>query len=1239
MLKRLLLYLIAMAVLLAVAVSAGQWDKDTALLQEHADQISAYLAGQKNDALKWVDGNRAALESAATGNEGGDWAKSIDDQADKDYTVLVCRSDSVLVWSNNKIIPTTSQLKEESAGNHSLWQLPAGYFAAIRQPLGREMLLVLIPIRFHYIANASEQQPFPAGTGIPGNIGISTKQTDYPVQLDGKNLCWLEAANPVHAGWLQWIKLIFYTLFFVVLFALINQAAVWMSDRYSPFAGGLLLLAVAVTVYWLNTRFGFTADQFSNLPLFAQKFESPSLIGNSLGDWLVNIGLLVWLMVFFHRRIRVASLGAIPLPVRIGLGSFFYLSTMMCILVGVEVLRRLVFHSGIGFDFENVLNSDESSLPAVGGIILLMVGLFLFSHRMMLTLRRVRLAPAQRAISLGVATILIFLICLADGDALRINPLYILGLSILYAAVFDVFVHWTDGGFGWIVIWLLMFSLFGSVLLYRYNNQKDREIRLACAEALASDRDLKSLESELPELLATFRRDSQRLNVLLKPWPFKPNVADLRSYFNALVFENNYLFQHYRLNVFAFDKSAESILLEQSQDYHYVVTENWDQGKPLPDAPDIRYRTDADGKFRYMMALQANRMNDPGQPAQVFCFLDHEYPAATRVYAQLFYNVPYKDLNRLSRYDFAVMKNGKLVVEQGQSNIMALSTPLGNGEARDIETEVPSRLDAVFKSADGQTAAVVGRPKGGLIKQVYLFSMLFTLASLFLFGLALANSWLHFLPEKYQFQISVRGSLAKRIQYRMATLIAIAFLVIGLMTYRYFTNATREAERIDLNYRADAMLTNLKTQLVSTSVSPDSLNRTLTKSLSNFSGSLSMDANLYSPAGNLAFTTQDELKELGILPGKMNPQALNTLKNSRLPELVESEKIAGFEYFTKYLPLRSSQNQLLGFLGVPYQLNERKAGADVSDFIGMLASLYVFLLFIAFIVTFLLARSIIRPLSLMSEKIRQLKLENKNQPLEYPADAQDELGELIGEYNRMVEKLEDSKVQLVRLEREGAWREMARQVAHDIKNPLTTMKLSMQQLERVSNNPEQAAAYLRKAITRLIEQIDSLAQIASEFSMFANLDIRQKSDMVVNEVVESVYDLFSEQKNVALDLNIPENRYHILGDKNHLIRVFNNLVINAIQAIPSDRQGQIHVSLIRQGDSAVIKISDNGGGIPPEIRERVFEPNFTTKTSGSGLGLAICKKIIEAHDGTIRFETRENEGTDFFVEMPITAVG
>jgi signal transduction histidine kinase len=1241
MLRRLLLYLVAMAALLAVAVSAGQWDKDTALLQEHADRISAYLEAQESEAMAWTNENRSALQSAAAGRPAENSANLLENQASKDHTILVVRGDSVLVWTNNKILPTSSRLKNVAPQNgRSLLRLPSGWFSARREPLGSDAILALTPIRYTASLDLNGAKTFPASGDISSKIQVSQTPTDYAVRVGGKDLCWLSADGPVHSTWLQWVKFLFYGLFFAVLFSLLNQAGVWLAKRYTPAAGAALLLAVVGGAYWLNNQFNFTGKQFGGLSLFAQPFDVPSLIGKSLGDWLVNIGLLAWLMVFFHRRFRVGSLAHFPIPARIALSTIYYLAAMMCILVGVEVLRRLVFYSGIEFDFDNILNSDWSALLAIGGVILLMVGLFLFSHRMMMTVKRVGLNIPQRGAALGAATVALFFICLMLSDDLLVSPLWVVGLAILYAAVFDAFVHSGSPGFGWIVCWLLMFSLFASSLLYQYNFLKDKEIRLTYAQILANDRDTEEVEKQLPALLETFRRDSQHLNILLKPWPFKANIGELRGHLNSLVFDNHYLFQHYRLNVFAFDRGVEPILIDQPQGHQYVVEENWQKGQPLPNAPGIRYRTDADGKFRYMMELSAQRMNDPTQPAKVYCFLDHEYPAPTRVYSQLFYNLPYKKLDRLDRYDFAVLKNGALVVEQGQGNGLALNTPLEKGEYRDIETSEPNRIDAVFKSADGQTVASVGRGRGGWYKQLYLFSMLFAFASLFIFGLALANSWLQFLPEKYQFQIRVRGSLAKRIQYWTVSIIGIAFLVLGWMTYRHFSFAAQESQRANLDYRAEAVLTSLKTRLVGSSLSPDSLRRVLPETLSGIASSLSMDANLYSQDGDLVFATQPELSELGILPSKMSPSAQHLLKNTNQPELVESEKIAGFDYFTKYLPLRTGQNQLLGFLGIPYQLHERKVGAEVSDFIGMLASLYVFLLLIAFAVTYFLSRSIIRPLTLVSDKIREVKLsEDKNQTLEYQGDEGDEVSSLIDEYNRMVEKLEASKVALVRLEREGAWREMARQVAHDIKNPLTTMKLSMQQLERVSSNPEQAAAYLRKAITRLIEQIDSLAQIASEFSMFANLDIRQKSDVVLNDVVESVYDLFSEQKNVALDLRIPKERFHILGDKNHLIRVFNNLVINAIQAIPSDREGQIKVSLARQNGHATVKISDNGGGIPPEIRERVFEPNFTTKTSGSGLGLAICKKIIEAHDGSIRFETRENEGTDFFVEMPITAVG
>jgi signal transduction histidine kinase len=1232
MLKRIFLYILVMIILLGVAITAGQWDKDTTLLVQNADEIGSFLLSRESEGLAWAHQHSSEMEQASAGKPPSRTTDFWQEQANKDYTVFVYRGDSILFWSNNKYLPVRSGLALlKGLTGRKLLQLPPGDFLATQENTGAGQLTVLVPIRYNLDARLTGA--FPAGKNISGKILVVNKTTPFPVTLQGKELCWLATDGSVESVWLQWVQLLFYGLFLIVFLVLASQGANWISNRYGTMAG--VSLPVIIVLLLMKFLPEFTGSQFNALHLFADRFESPSLIGGSLGAWLLNIGLLVWLMLLFHRMFRSEKVDQAPGSLRALLAGFSYLLAMGSVWFSTEILHQLIIHSRINFDFDNLLNLTGNSIAAIGGVLMLMTGLFVFNHRMMLTVRDAGLDLRTRAGMMAAAGLVFGILCaLLAGP--QINLFQLLVFAVLYTAVFDAYVHWETPGFGWIICWLLLFSLFASAALSRFNNLKKRSDRMEYAAALVVERDTAYAEKLLPGTYNILKADSAQVNVLLKPWPFKANASEVRDHFNALVFGQHYLFQHYRLNVYAFDRENQPMLLGQTADYNFVVQDNWNKGLPLPNALSVRYLADQEGKFRYMMQFNAFRMGDLNHPARVFCFFEHEFPKPSKVYAQLFFNTPYKNLPLLKEYDFAIRRNGKLVVEQGQDNPVLLNTPLQQGEGKEVETAEPNnRVDAVFKSADGSSVAEIGRRKGSWLREIYLFALLFTVGSLFLSLMALANTYLHFLPDYLQLRLQAKGSLAKRIHFSNITLIGVAFFVTGLITYQHFTEASLESEVTNLDFRAESVLTNLKMQLVNSSLSADSLRRTLPKSLSVISASLKMDANLYAPSGALAYTTQEDLAGLGVVAPYMNPSAWETLKNGTASEQVSPEQTAGFEYFTKYLPLRSNQNQLLGFLGVPYQLSTHKPGPEVSDFIGILASLYAFLLLIAYAVTFLLARSIIRPVALISEKIKELRLEDKNVPLEYKGDSEDELSELIAQYNRMVDKLEDSKVQMIRLERESAWKEMARQVAHDIKNPLTTMKLSMQQLERVSSDPEQAAAYLRKAITRLIEQIDSLAQIASEFSMFANLDIRAKSDMVLNEVVESVHDLFSEQKNVDLDLKMPNDEMHIMGDKNHLIRVFNNLVINAMQAIPSDRRGQIHVSLTRENKYAIVRISDNGGGIPTEIRQRVFEPNFTTKTSGSGLGLAICKKIIEAHDGNIRFETRENEGTDFYVELPV----
>ncbi len=1210
MLKRALLYVFVMFILLALAVSAGQWDKSTALLEQQATEISTWLSNQSID----------AKNGAGTG------------------TFLVHRVDSLQTWSNNNVIPSKRDLKSLSERTgYFLFHLPQGYFLANVENARNESKTTLVPICYALKSNILvDSVAFPTNSPISSNIRFEDPlKTNYPVTVGGKVICWVSNTGDAPSHWLKWLTLGAWILFFSLFFSLLGQAGRAMGARFGWFAAAAMVTLVSIFLLWLNIYSGFTTHQFGTIPLFYPRFDQASLIGNSVGDWLIHAGILVFIMGFFH-RIPLVMRSAEGSKFGLGISVFAQLLAMLSILIGTEAMRQLVFQSRIGFDFDHLLNLGIPGFLALAGIVGLMVGLFLFSHRLAMGVSNFKLGRNQRLGSIGIATLLFSGICFLIAPP-ETNLLWTVFFGLIYVITLDAFSHWQGADFGWTICWLVLFSLFVSTQLTRFNSIRDQELRLQYSHVLASDRDTTLAERLLPTIINTLHTDSSNIGRLLKPWPFKAGAAEIRDYINRSVYEQNYLFQHYRLSVYAFDKDNQPILLGQQLGYEQVVLGNWATGKPLPKATGLRFNNDAEGNPRYMVQLNVHRMEDPSQPACLYLFFDLKHPAPTRAFVQLFFNSPLKNLAQLPRYDFSISKNGRLTVDQGLANMTILGSNMANGTSAEFDT--PDRADAVTKSEDGQTIAAVGHLAGGWLKQVYLFSILFTLAALCLLALALANTWFGFLPEGYAFRITSRGSLARRIHFWNVSLLAVSFFVVGYLTYQHFTRSAMDAERSDFNFKATALLTNLKSQALNASISDDSLRHGLPQSLATMSASLGMDAQFFDPSGNMVFNSQNELVELGVLPSKMNPAALSFLKQNPASERIETEQSAGLQYLMKYRSLQNIEGKTLGFLAVPYHEANGSGGAEVSDFIGMLASLYVFLLLIAFGITYLLARSITRPVSMLSEKVKELRLEDKNEPLAYQGDSEDEISQLIGQYNNMVGKLESSKTELVKLEREGAWREMARQVAHDIKNPLTTMKLSMQQLERLSGNPEQAAAYLRKAITRLIEQIDSLAQIASEFSMFANLDIKSKNDVVINEVVESVHDLFSEQKQVDLSLSLPEERFHIMGDKNHLIRVFNNLVINAIQAIPSDRKGQIKVSLSRHENMAVIQISDNGGGIPPEIRERVFEPNFTTKTSGSGLGLAICKKIIEAHDGNIRFETRDNEGTDFFVEMPVVSIG
>jgi two-component system, NtrC family, nitrogen regulation sensor histidine kinase NtrY len=904
-----------------------------------------------------------------------------------------------------------------------------------------------------------------------------------------------------------------------------------------------------------------------------------------------------------------------------------YLLQMLAILGGAVVAAMTAYSPTTFFDFDNLLRLEGSGWWWMLILGLLPVGLFLVLQWTSQYIGRQHWPVVWRGGAMLAAALVTFGVGAIWSAAAPLNLAVVVGFGLLVVALFDFLTDRFAPGFGWTLLALVLLSGLIAYLMYDMSQTRDERLRADYAHILATERDTATAEVAVVRLQNQIQRDP-RLATLLQPWPFKPSADTIRNHLNRVVYKENYLFQHYRLQVYAFDRDEEAPLLLDQAEPRSTVLNWWERAQAL--TPDVRMTHAPDGSHRYLLHIRALRMGDATHPADLYCALDRVYPEPTQVYAQLFYNQPFMDMDRLARYDFAVVHDGRVVAEQGRVNPVAYAASIPPGTTR--EMAAAGRIDAVSRSADGHVMAVVGRPATSPLKAVYLLSILFTLATL---GLFVLGGLLGVLPRQLTLLPSSRGSLARRIHFSILALLAVGFLVIGGLTYRHFNVSAREADQQAALYRAETLRTHLRLAGGDLTTQSDSIGRILSPALQRAATSISVDANLYAADGQLLFTTRDDLRRIGILSLKLDPATRTALADSQTDGAEKIETIQNQEFTVRYLTLRNRQNQLLGYLGVPYRTSTDSITPEVSGFIGMLASIYVFLLLVAVGATYYLSRSITRPVNQIADKIRELQLQDRNQPLAYDGDPDDELGELVGSYNRMVDQLEDSKDQLVRLERESAWREMARQIAHDIKNPLTTMKLSMQQLERVSNDPTQAAAYLKRATGRLIEQIDSLAQTASEFSMFAQLDINQKADTTINNIVESVYDLFSEQHDAILEIELPKEPYHIRADKNHLLRVFNNLVINAIQAIPSDRKGKVRIGLNRVGNNALVRISDNGGGIPVEIRDRVFEPNFTTKTTGSGLGLAICKRIIEAHDGTIRFETRDDEGTDFFVELPI----
>jgi len=502
----------------------------------------------------------------------------------------------------------------------------------------------------------------------------------------------------------------------------------------------------------------------------------------------------------------------------------------------------------------------------------------------------------------------------------------------------------------------------------------------------------------------------------------------------------------------------------------------------------------------------------------------------------------------------------------------------------------------------------------GFIKAITLFSFVFIIGITGYFLLSMLHRKTNILPRLFYPGEIYFSSFSRRIQISYLILTVISFIGIAAITIILLNNYFKDNER-------EGLKNNLN--LISSQVNyvvrdKNSTEQEQIQRISNFLDQTPFHLEIFNGKG---INIRDKQNFI-------STSVMGYLNNNQDGSLSEPVSENGFN---SYLNIDHDVYKYAYITGL---YKQGKSSLSIYDFIAGILNVYVFLFIIAITFGLFVSKSIVDPLSRLSKQMKKLRLGKENEEIKWKGEG--EVAELIENYNAMVRKLEDSANLIAHTERDMAWREMARQVAHEIKNPLTPMKLTLQYLQKqVDSGIIPDKEKLDRIALTLLEQIENLSNISGAFSNVAKLPKASNEKVVLNEVVESVHDLFRKREDMFIRLSEPINDLIVFADKNHLVRILNNIVKNAIEAIPESRMGEIVISLYKEDQDAIIQVSDNGNGIPKEMQGKIFTPKFTTKNSGSGLGLAIAANMAESFNGRIYFETKEDEGTDFFIQIPL----
>ncbi len=1215
------IYVLGVAVLVLLGtVFLNRWTHRNINLSYFAPQLNAELRNietQAEAAMADKTVLRSFLLNNYTEEEMTEWAN-------KPFSLLLYKNDSLAFWSNNKILPHPTEIGLPSERSYTFFQLDNGKYEQIKDKIridtSNYTIISLIPISYEY---AYENEYLHNNIALPGDYpsnlqlsAVSTTDKEATVNNKTGNLHFslVEAGRKAPPS-LRNLVLFGYFLSFLLLAIALNGFAAFISNEYGDWIGVIGLGSMILLVRNISNFWGISSE-FKDIALFNPDKFTYSLLTTSLGDLLINVSLLTWLVFFFYHRVETLPLKKISEIGKLVLVTMFYFFILSGIYTVDSLFNAVVLRSNITLDINDVFTLDQYSFWSLSAILLLMASLFAFSHKLSLFIKQLNVPQRIRLVFLGLSTLTFTILNFAN--ALNYRILLILTIGIVFVVLLDFYVKDNKLSSSWLALWLVVFAGFASYELYDYNNTKDLLIRRKLGTQLVQDRDSKA-EQKIIDLQKIVLSDTSLYTKIIDP-----NVSHIaiEEYVEREYLTDNYLSQKYTLETHVYDAIGDTIKGEKSLMAGAINSriDNTKESVRIGSHNFFWHPTTSISAYISKYPVYKGRM------IKGFLVLElvPRNERSSAVFSDLLTSTAVKEASLESNYDYAIYDDKDLKLQKGKNYDEKLNIDNLPEINQEILRQDGDRSTLVMRKTKN-LVVLVSKSNDTFVRPFSLFSYLFFIISLML-SLAL------FIYQIYKGIIegnwlALRSmALHSRIQYFVIGTIMASFVVVAAISIVYIRNnyadylgerlieKTKESVAHDFEMETDSL------------VIPD---------VNHLANEHNTDFHIFDIHGNLLKTSVAGFYDRGISARQMPYNVIRQLGARR--EVLIAENFGGFRVKTAYVPIKKHDGgKNLAFVGIPYTPGTDKAlRKDIAGFVQTLLNTYVMLLIAAGMLTIFIANSVTLPLKAIGERLQNIKLGAKNEPIQWEGD--DEIGVLVAEYNKMIAELEQSTTILAQSEREGAWKEMARQVAHEIKNPLTPMKLNIQLLERAFNSdPERGKLMFNRVSQILIQQIDNLSNIATEFSNFSKMPRANNETFLVNTVVENCFKLFRESENTNIEWSMataPEE-FFVNTDKNQLIQVLNNLLKNAEQAMPDYRKGEINLILYQREKYVVIQVSDNGCGIPLAKRDKIFTPNFTTKGSGSGLGLAISRRIIETAGGSIAFESEEDKGTDFFIELP-----